>query len=399
MDALFAFRQHGGCRVFYLNVSRPRVPRYLRLVDFDVVIFHTLFFASRWEPAAFDRLQEQVQGLRTMGALRVALPQDEFINSEGVNAFLARFDVGVVFSVQPENEWDNIYGPARGFAIYRVLTGYLDRARLEKIERFQGKRDIDIGYRTAGRPPAWFGRHGYLKADIARVVAASAGAYGLVTDISVEAADTLMGDDWYRFLCRCHYTLGVEGGTSILDRTGELRRRTDAFAAAHPDATFEEIEAACFPGLDGTFRGYAISPRHLEACAARVCQVLTEGDYNGILLPGRHYIELKKDFSNLEQVLARISTAEGRDEMTRRAYEDIVQSQQFTYDAFVEGVFTRCAQHLPPAHASEQRGLRESVVYAWTRVVEQFDRLLMLLHRKWATPLRQFLRRRSSVGR
>ena len=93
---------------------------------------------------------------------------------------------------------------------------------------------------------------------------------------------------------------------------------------AHPQATFEQIEDSCFPADDGALSLFAISPRHLEACATRTCQVLVEGWYNGVLTPGRHYIELKRDFSNIEQVLDDISRDQLRAEITDRTYRTVV---------------------------------------------------------------------------
>src|SRR6185369_9471689 len=91
-------------------------------------------------------------------------------------------------------------------------------------------------------------------------------------------------------------------------------------------------------GLDGGLRYVAISPRHLEACATRTCQVLVEGKYNDVLVPGRHYLELKRDFSNLEQVLDAIQRDDLRQEITEQAFRDIVASGNYTYRSFVEHV-------------------------------------------------------------
>ena len=49
---------------------------------------------------------------------------------------------------------------------------------------------------------------------------------------------TFYGDDWYRFLARCRYTIGMEGGSSILDRDGSVRACVEARLAEQPDATF-----------------------------------------------------------------------------------------------------------------------------------------------------------------
>ena len=47
-----------------------------------------------------------------------------------------------------------------------------------------------------------------------------------------------------------------------------------------------------------------ISPRVFEAIALRTALVLFEGEYSGIIAPGVHYIPLKKNLSNLDDVLS-----------------------------------------------------------------------------------------------
>ena len=126
-------------------------------------------------------------------------------------------------------------------------------------------------------------------------------------------SDTLFGDEWFRALAASRWTLGVEGGASILDRDGGIREATERYVAEHPDASFDEIEAACFPGRDGELALFAISPRHLEACATRTGQILVEGDYSGVLEPGRHYLPVRPDLSNLGD-----GARAGRDEERRR---------------------------------------------------------------------------------
>jgi hypothetical protein len=159
-------------------------------------------------------------------------------------------------------------------------------------------------------------------------------------DISTRPSDTLAGDGWYRFLASCKYTIGVEGGASIHDRGGALKDRTEHFLSEHPDASFDEVEDKCFPGEDGKLAYYAISPRHLEACATRTCQILVEGDYNGILRPNEHYIELRRDLTNLDDVLDMVERDTERERLTHAAYRDVVASGTYTYEHFVREVET-----------------------------------------------------------
>ena len=194
----------------------------------------------------------------------------------------------------------------------------------------------------------YLGRHAMLKAGLSDAVAERARARGLRVDLSTRAEDTFYGDDWYRFLATCRYTIGIEGGASILDRDGSVQACVDAQQARAPDATFEELEAACFPGRDGELALFALSPRHLEACATRTVQILVEGNYSGVLEPGVHYLELRRDLSNLDAVLDVVAAGDA-DDIAERAHADIVASGRYTYRRLVESV-----ERVLPATASRR---------------------------------------------
>lgn len=341
-DHIYSLGRYSGHRVFYLNLAVDRVPWWVRQVPFDLVVFHTVFLSQRWDMRGFRRLLKRAQPLKALDGVKIALPQDEFIQTDAVVDFVNEFGVDRVFSVAPESEWPKIYDgvDTARTRFHRVLTGYLDEGTVERISRLpqpSGRRPIDVGYR-AWRAAPWLGRHGLLKTRIADVFAAEGPRHDLRVDVSTRNEDTILGDDWFRFLLRCEYTIGVEGGASILDRDGSIMERTNAFVTRHPTATFEQIEAACFPGLDGGLDLMAISPRHLEACATRTAQVLVEGEYNGILQPGRHYIPLRRDFSNLGAVFDALRSPTLRTCIAQRAFEDVVSSQRYTYRSFTDQI-------------------------------------------------------------
>ena len=347
-DHLYCFVRYLAQRVYYVNLAAATLPWYVRAVVFDLIIFHDLFFCGRWGGRElFSQLCRKVDFLRHSPALKIAVPQDEFIAADQLCEFINDFAIAAVFSVTPASEWPKVYRDVDRVKVrfYEVLTGYLeDRtlARIEAIVAATPVRPAAIGYRAGGRnwrQSAWLGRHGILKITIADTVAAGAARYGIATDISTRREDVFMGDDWYRFLARCQYTIGLEGGASLLDWDGTIHARTMAYVAAHPDAALEAIEQACFPGLDGTLALFALSPRHLEACATRTCQILIEGAYNGVLEAGRHYIALKRDFSNLDTVLQQVQRDDTRAAMTAAAYADIVASGRYTYRAFAGFIF------------------------------------------------------------
>lgn len=345
-DLLYCYRDNSDALCYYYSMYRGQLPEYLLKIKFDLIIFHTCFISERW--LGGDTFKKQVyplvKGLERHEAVKIVMPQDEWIYTDVMNDFILDFNVSIVYSVAPESEWPTIYPKVDRSKIrmYKVLTGYISDQTLMVVDRLRKnnwKRNIDVGYR-AFRAPAWLGKHGFLKTRIAEVFSAQAPMYNLKTDISTREQDTILGINWYKFLLRCKYFIGVEGGATVFDPRGDIWEKGTRFSEQNPNATYEEIERACFPGLDGSLKLIAISPRHLEAVLTRTCQVLVEGHYNGILKPDLHYIELKGDFSNLKDVLEKLRDDKLRDSIVERAYADIVLSQKYSYKTFVNFIIT-----------------------------------------------------------
>ena len=405
-DSLYSFERHSRARCWYLNIAMRRVPRWLSHVRFDAVIFHTTFLWDRVSPPLAGRHLRRLSRLKGAGHHRVALPQDEYLQSRALVSMIDELRVDHVFSVAPESEWDKLYtGLDRDrVGMSRMLTGYLAPetvARIEAIVRGQGERRISIGYRAARLPPA-LGRHGVLKVAVADRVKQESLARGLTVDIETGARSTIRGDDWYRFLADCKYTLGVEGGASVHDPDGRLQNASVRYLAEHPGASFEEVEANCFPGADGQINYFAISPRHLEACATRTAQVLIEGEYNGILRPGEHYIELRRNFSNLGEVLDLVQSDDARTRLTEAAYRDVVASGNYTYERLVRDVEAVALDGTGADEASSALG----ILHRWARIADRLTwiqvavwvrvagRLRELAFRTLPDPILAFIRRR-----
>ncbi len=399
-DHLYAFRRYSGCRCVYLNLALRRVPWYILRIPFDLIVFTTYFLGARWTKEDARRAMTRARRLRLLGGVKAAFPQDEFVNSAWLCAFINEFEVDYVFSVAPESEWPVLYPTVdiRKVRFVRVLTGYLDEATLRRIAalaRAAPDRPIAIGYRTAVLP--WWGRFGWIRKRLAEVFTERAQSRGLRTDISTNAGAFFNGDDWFRFLLRCRYTIGVEGGASLLDPDGTIQERCLSYLAGHPAATFDELEAACFPRLDGSLRLRTLSPRHLEACATRTCQILVEGEYSGVLAPGRHYIELKEDFRNLDEVLSIVERDHLRKEITERAYREVAESGRFTYRQFVEFVLEKTLGPAPARHRSAGAALAATAVGWWNTVAEGASLapaiVLMWLRRLLPASVKRTLRR------
>ena len=376
-----SFRRFSAHDCFYLNTDRHAIPTYLTSLDPDLVIFHYTFLARRLYAEEFSKLLQRLAFMREWRCPKAIVPHDEQAHSDLLCQLVRDFGVTHVFSPAPSSEWARIYeGVDFDSVTFRtVLTGYIDESIVrETAARAQRLHDrpVDVGYRSWDTPP-FYGRHGRLKGEIGRAVKERASAFDLVADISSRYEDAFLGDSWLDFLLKCKYTIGVEGGSSVFDRDGTIAQRTFEYLKTHDAPSFEEVESACFPGMDGQFRYSLLGPRHFEAIMTKTCQVLVEGDYGGALEAGTHYIELKRDFSNLDGVLRLMKEDSLRAGIVERAYEDIVVSGRYSYRAFANLVLRDALGSVPvPQRAGVSR--HPSLLLTWSRVDEWLSTRLLL---------------------
>ena len=397
-DHLYSIRRYSGRPCIYINLAIRSVPAWIDRLDIDLVVLHTILLATRWQPEVLHDAVRRMAPVHRLRCPRIAIPQDEFLNTDLLVDVLREFNVSRIYTCAAEEDWRTIYGPLldEGVGIRRVLTGYLDPATVDRIEALSLRkpaREIDIGYR-AWRPEPWLGRHGMLKAWIAEAAVAEGSRRGLRLDISLAAEDTLLGDAWYNFLLRSRWTIGVEGGASLLDRDGGIRHRVDAYLGSHPGASFDEVEAACFPGLDGGLHLRAISPRHFEACATRTPQVLVEGAYNGILTAGRHFVPLRADLGNISEILDEVAQGHDGREMAEQAYQDVVASGRYGYDAFVRELLAPLPR-LPDAgsRSTRRQGVMIRGLKAWEHAADAPSWSVVRLRQRARPIARETLRR------
>jgi hypothetical protein len=159
---------------------------------------------------------------------------------------------------------------------------------------------------------------------------------GLRLDLATSEGERLYGDDWYRFIANSRCVLGVESGVSAFDLEDEVMNEYDARVAEGLPVGLEDLST--LPRWEDVVYYRTISPRHFEAAALRVCQVLFEGRYSGALEPMVHYIPLKKDFSNYDEVVRLIRDPDVRRELTENAYRDLIASGEWSYARLIEGV-------------------------------------------------------------
>ncbi|HEU4683065.1 MAG TPA: hypothetical protein VFS39_01005 [Nitrospira sp.] len=322
--------------VLYFNAV-DGVPQWLRHFRFDAIILHTTLLCLRWSHL-FPELKWKLRWIADVRGVKIAIPQDEYDHAWVLDDWLHELGVSVICTTFGEQHRQTLYPiMANRAAFEKCLTGYIDDADVSwAAERLKPHRERpwDLVYR-ASHLPYWFGKQGQLKHRIAGIFTDEAERKGLRRDISTAIEDTITGARWLEFLASGRAVIGCESGSSVLDRRGEIRARIQMLCNASPGLTFEHTGRAMPPGWDD-WRFYAISPRHFEAVVTKTAQILVEGEYDGILEPGRHYVPLKGDFSNLQDVFDQLEDRPAMERMAEVAYVDLCRSGRFSYKTFAE---------------------------------------------------------------
>lgn len=340
-DHVATIHRHSRFDVQLVNNYYPRVrsiyararalPRGLDLDGFDAVVLHyTVDFRL---PTSFDA--DSWRRLQRYDGLKVLFLQDEYQNVAHTMNRMDDAGIDLLFTCVPPAEWDKVYPPSRlpKLAKVQTLTGFVPDYLVRTASPALAERPIDVGYR-ARTLPFWYGELGAEKWQIAERFAAATRGTGLRIDVSAREEDRIYGANWIRFLQSCKATLGVESGASVFDHTGELERAVNDYVAAYPRASFEEVQARFLRQHEYRIRLNQISPRCFEAAALRTAMVLYEGEYSGILKPGRHYVPLRKDFSNLGEVLELLRAPRELQKIADAAYEEVARNPAYSFRAF-----------------------------------------------------------------
>lgn len=267
---------------------------------------------------------------------KLLFAQDEYDNVETTRRWMERLGIDALFTNVPQESLDFVY-PRDRFAtvdFIPTLTGYVpEDPALDAFVTPMAERTLRIAYRGRSLPHQYgaLGREKYtIGLDMRRLAAER----GLAADIEVAEDKRIYGSDWYRFIGSARATLGTESGCNVFDFDGELRK----LARENEEMPFEEFAERYLKEHDGLVKMNQISPKIFEAIRLRTALVLFEGEYSGVVRPYEHYIPLKKDYSNLEDVLARLEDIAFLEAMTERAYRDVVATGRYSLRHFVEGV-------------------------------------------------------------
>ena len=347
IDALCQLSTH---KVYVLNPINHNGYRGLDFNEFDVVIIHYSLFAI--QDCYLPKLYRDK--LRDYSGLKIQFIQDDYRCVNALAAEIRRMKIDILYTLVPESEYPRIWWGRLPSDIKLVtwIAGYVPDRLVGRINRQLRDRPIDVGYR--GRVmPYWLGSLANEKIMVGKGFLERARSTGLRCDISWLEEDRIYGDAWDQFNQNCRAMLGCGSGASIADFDGSAERAVKEYLSVNPTATFDEVADAVLKPYEGNINLNVISPRQFEAIAAGTALVLFNDGYSGILQPWRHYLPLEKDFSNFDEIVARIKDLSFLEQMTARAYADIIQSRIYSYHNFIAQFDALVRANIKPNHLSK----------------------------------------------
>jgi hypothetical protein len=332
LEHLEAFTRYSRHSILFVDAV-GKAELEFDLNSFDAVVVHysvRLSIPDHLSPSF-------AAGLAAYKGAKFLFIQDEYDSTETARRWMERLQFSVVFTCVADRDVDKVY-PRSRFPRTRFinnLTGYVPDRLIGLPRKPIRDRKNWVAYRGRALHPV-YGELGWEKQFIGEEFKKRALENGWPVDIEWLDERRIYGDSWYDFLGSARATLGTESGSNLFDIEGTLRTEIDRRLGHDRNLTYRTIYNDLLKDLEGQ-HGHMnqVSPKIFEAIALGTVLVLFEGGYSNVLVPNRHYVPLKKDFSNFDEVAALLADPAKLQQIADQAYDEIVASGRFSFKVLI----------------------------------------------------------------
>ena len=271
----------------------------------------------------------------------IAFIQDEYYDIAHINRFLNNINVKHVFTVLTnDHDIKTIYSKLNNEVHFtKCLTGYVNNNFKKYYKKIKDKK-MHIFYRGRKLIPR-YGELGKFKIEIGHRFSnyVEKNNVPISYDISNKNSKRILHEKWYLSLSNSKTTLATPSGSNVVcwgDNDFDFRLiKKLIYGNLFKDGVSDELIIQIYNQykFKEELRVNAISPKMFEAIAMGTVLIMIEGDdecYSGILKPNIHYIPIKKDYSNLPEVIEKIKDDNYLQSIADKAYTDIIESNKYT---------------------------------------------------------------------
>ncbi len=329
-DYLLSFKKYSNNEIYYKHLDEEQEIS-TDLNNFDVLVIH---YSYR---ICFENLPKRfIELFSKFKKQKIIFLQDEYENKKILDQNLNILKPQIIFTVVPNQNIEKIYPKVKfpNIKFQECLTGYLSETLIESrnyIEYLNSeKRKSEIFYR-ARKLNIIYGSLGLLKYKIGEKTKkyVSSNEIGIV-DIETDESKRIYGKTWFEKLSKSKVMLGSESGSNIFDFAGNLKKIVEKEKSKNVKDLVIYEKYLAQHDRDGLMN--QISPKIFEAIQSGCCLLLVEGNYSGILKKNKNYLSVKKDFSNLEEMINKsLEFNIERLEIVERNYYTIALNDKYSY--------------------------------------------------------------------
>lgn len=279
---------------------------------------------------------EIIESASNFKGLKILFIQDEYDDLLKVRDILTATKFDIIYTCVPQKYIKKLYPPSLfpDTTFITNLTGYISDKMISLGNNLAGQKDIDVFYR--GRElPIEYGSLGLEKAEIGKQFRKLAQGENLILDIETNDSERIYGVEWYKRLSRAKFTLATPSGSNVFDLSGNMRAKIKWFKLFNRNASEKDIYENVVKKFENEIIMNQISPKFLEAMCCKTALILFEDNYNSELTPNVHYLSLKKDFSNFEEIKNKIQNPDIYKKLVANCMNDFVLSNRYHYSNFI----------------------------------------------------------------
>ena len=268
---------------------------------------------------------------------KIQFIQDDYRQISEYKKIINYFNVNILYTLYSKENAKKIWIDKINPNLHLIsnLPGYAPENLFNYSNPPIKDRKIDVFYR--GRTlPAWLGSLGQDKINIGKKFIENSKNLSLSLDIKWDEESRIYHDKWIKSLQSSKVMLGTESGSSITDFDGSIQEKCEEILQKNPSLNFLELYEKFLFQYDNNLILNTIPPKVFEAISLGTALVLFEGEYSSIIEEWKHYIPLKKDFSNFDEVVEKIKDDNFLTKISNQAYNDIIKTRKYSYENFIQ---------------------------------------------------------------
>ncbi len=334
LNNLLSYFYHGKLDWYFLPEIRNL--NFSNFEKFDVVAIH---HSLRYDPNRHFVLKKKLNEFK---GKKILFLQDEYIYTGRNIKFIQDVNFHLVFTCVPTEHIKKIYGNSFNHKtrFISILTGYVkDWKQNKKFIKPIKSRKIDLGYRGRESDYCW-GSLVREKFTFPKKILKKIKNSDIKINISFKDKDRIYGKKWIKFIQECKAMLGTESGSNLFDFNNDLMDIEKKLKLKNSNLTFKDylkvLQSMGYIEYEKVMN--QISPRIFEAIENKTLLVLSEGEYSGVIKAGKHYFPLKKDLSNLNEMIKLLKDNNNIQKIVDNAYVDIIDSNKYGYKSYVKKI-------------------------------------------------------------